>query len=92
MVFKFEISRDNSTYFEIDLFPDPQLEYNVDFYDSLDVNKIRLPFSSEMKLPMTDLNMGQSRFNYNPNTDTQDLFPKDNFFFKITIFGSSNVI
>ena len=91
MVFKLEISRDNSTYFEIDLFPDPQLEYNVDFYDSLDVNKIRLPFSSEMKLPMTDLNMGQSRFNYNPNTDTQDLFPKDNFFFQITILGSSNV-
>ena len=91
MVFKLEISRDNSTFFEVDLFPDPQLEYNVDFYDSLEPNKIRLPFSSSMKIPMTTLNMGTSRFAYNPLVDTQDLFPKDPFFFKITVFGSSNV-
>lgn len=91
MVLKLEISRDNSSFFDIDLFSDSELEYNVDFYDTLDVSKIRLPFSSDMKLPMTDLNMGTSRFNYNPNTDTQGLFPKDNFFFKITVFGSSNV-
>ena len=91
MVFKLEISRDNSTFFEVDLFPDPQLEYNVDFYDSLEPNKIRLPFSSSMKIPMTTLNMGTSRFAYNPLVDTQDLFPKDPFFFKITVFGSSEV-
>jgi hypothetical protein len=91
MVFKLEISRDNSSFFEVDLFPDPQLEYNVDFYDSLDPNKIRLPFSSSMKIPMTTLNMGTSRFAYNPLVDTKDLFPKDPFFFKIRIFGSSNV-
>ena len=91
MVFKLEISRDNSSFVPVDLFPDSDLEYNVDFYDTLDVSKIRLPFSSDMKLPMTDLNMSQSRFNYNPNTDTQDLFPKDNFFFNITVFGSSTV-
>ena len=91
MVFKLEISRDNSSFFEVDLFPDPQLEYNVDFYDSLEPNKIRLPFSSSMKIPMTTLNMGTSRFAYNPLVDTKDLFPKDPFFFKITVFGSSNV-
>jgi len=91
MVFKLEISRDNSTFFEVDLFPNPQLEYNVDFYDSLEPGKIRLPFSSSMKIPMTTLNMGASRFAYNPLVDTQDLFPKDPLFFKITVFGSSNV-
>lgn len=91
MVFKLEISRDNSTFFEVDLFPDPQLEYNVDFYDSLEPNKIRLPFSSSMKIPMTTLNMSTSRFAYNPLVDTQDLFPKNPFFFKITVFGSSEV-
>ena len=91
MVFKLEISRDNSSFFEVDLFPDPQLEYNVDFYDSLEPNKIRLPFSSSMKIPMTTLNMSASRFAYNPLVDTKDLFPKDPFFFKITVFGSSNV-
>lgn len=91
MVFKLEISRDNSSFFPVDLFPDPQLEYNVDFYDSLEPNKIRLPFSSSMKIPMTTLNMSASRFAYNPLVDTKDFFPKEPFFFKITIFGSSNV-
>ena len=87
MVLKLEISRDNISFFEVDLFPDSQLEYDVDFYDTLDVSNIRLPFSSDMKIPMTELNMSQSRFNYNPNTDLKDLFPKDNFYFKITIYG-----
>ncbi len=87
MVLKLEISRDNISFFEVDLFPDSQLEYDVDFYDTLDVSKISLPFSSDMKIPMTELNMSQSRFNYNPNTDLKDLFPKDNFYFKITIYG-----
>ena len=77
MVLKLEIRRDNTSFVELDLFPDSQLEYDVDFYDTLDVSKIRLPFSSDMKIPMTELNMSQSRFNYNPNTDLKDLFPKD---------------
>jgi hypothetical protein len=87
MVLKLEIRRDNTSFVELDLFPNSQLEYDVDFYDTLDVSKIRLPFSSDMKIPMTELNMSQSRFNYNPNTDLKDLFPKDNFYFKITIYG-----
>ena len=92
MILKLEIRRASASFVEVDLFADSELEYNVDFYDTLDVSKIRLPFSSDIKLPMTDLNMSQSRFNYNPNTNTQDLFPKDNFFFKITIAGSANTI
>ena len=91
MVFKLEIRRSNSSFLPVDLFPDPQLEYNVDFYDSLEPNKIRLPFSSSMKIPMTTLNMSASRFAYNPLVDTKDLFPKDPFFFRIRVFGSSNV-
>ncbi len=87
MILKLEIRRASASFVEVDLFADSELEYNVDFYDTLDVSKIRLPFSSDIKLPMTDLNMSQSRFNYNPNTDLKDLFPKEDFFFKITIYG-----
>ena len=36
--------------------------------------------------------MSTSRFGYNPLTDTKDLFPKDDFFFKITIHGSTDVV
>jgi len=89
MILKLEIRTETTAFVEVDLFPNSELEYNVDFYDTLDVSKIRLPFSSDIKLPMTDLNMSQSRFNYNPKTDTKDLFPKDDFYFKITVYGPS---
>lgn len=91
MIFKLEISTNNTNYYSVDLFPNQQLDYDVDFYDSLDVNQIKLPFSSSMKVPLTDLNKSANRFNYNPLTDTQDLFPKNDFYFKITVFGSTNV-
>lgn len=91
MIFKLEISRNNTNYYSVDLFPNQQLDYDVDFYDSLDVNQIKLPFSSSMKVPLTDLNKSANRFNYNPLTDTQDLYPKNDFYFKITVFGSTNV-
>ena len=51
MIFKLEISRNNVDYYEIDLFPNQQLNYDVDFYDSLDVDKIKLPFATDMKNP-----------------------------------------
>ena len=92
MVFKLEIRKNNTNFVEVDLFPDTELDYNVDFYDSLEPDKVRLPFSSTLKIPMTSLNMSASRFNYNPLTDTKDLFPKDDFFFKITIYGNTEVI
>lgn len=92
MVFKLEISTNNVNYYPVDLFPNQQLDYNVDFYDSLDINQIKLPFSSSMKIPLTTLNKSSTRFNYNPLTDTKDLFPKEPYYFKITIFRSTNVV
>ena len=92
MVFKLEISTDNSNFYSVDLFPNQQLDYDVDFYDTLEVNKIKLPFSSKMKIPLTALNKGASRFNYDPIVDLKADFPKDDFFFKITVFRSTNVV
>jgi hypothetical protein len=92
MIFKLEISRNNSTYYDIDLFSNQQLEYDVDFYDSLEVDKIRLPFSTELRLPLTDKNKQSVRFGYDPLVNNAVDFPKEDFFFKITVFGSSNVI
>ena len=92
MIFKLEISRNNSTYYDIDLFSNQQLEYDVDFYDSLEVDKIRLPFSTELRLPLTDKNKQSVRFGYDPLINNAVDFPKEDFFFKITVFGNSNVI
>jgi hypothetical protein len=58
MDFKLEISRDNATnsYEPVDLFPNQQLEYNVDFYDKIEIDKVRLPFSTDLRIPLTTLN------------------------------------
>ena len=92
MIFKLEISRDNSTYYEIDLFANQELEYDVDFYDSLEINKIKLPFSTELRIPLTDNNKQSVRFGYDPLVNNAPDFPKDDFFFKVTVFGGSNVV
>jgi hypothetical protein len=92
MVFKLEISRDNTNYYTLDLFPNQNLEYSLDFYDSIDIDKIKIPFFSDIKIPLTTNNKLSSRFNYDPLTDTQDGFPKENFFYRITIFASTNII
>ena len=46
MDFTLQISRDNTvnSYYNVDLFPDQQLDYDLDFYDSLEIDKVRLPF------------------------------------------------
>jgi hypothetical protein len=92
MDFKLEISRDNSTYYKVDLFPDSELNYDVDFYDNLEIDKIKLPFSSAIKIPLSDNNKLSTRFNYDPLTDPKSNYPKEDFYFKLTIFGSSNTI
>lgn len=92
MVFRLQISTDNVNFQSVDLFPNQELEYNVDFYDSLEVNQIKLPFSSSMRIPLTDLNKSSSRFNYDPFTSDQSLFPRDDFYFKITIFRSTDIV
>lgn len=90
MDFKLEISRDNTNYYQVDLFPDSELEYNVNFYDNLEIDKIKLPFSSNIKIPLTDTNKFSTRFDYNPLTDAKEDFPKEDFYFRLTVFGTSN--
>lgn len=92
MDFILEISTDNTNYFTVDLFPDPSLEYSLDFYDNLEIDKIKLPFSTTIKIPLTDTNKLSNRFGYNPLTDAGSAFPIDDYFFKITVFGSSQTV
>ena len=90
MNFKLEISNNNIDFFKVDLFPEQQLEYDLDFYDSLDVSKVKLPFYTTLRIPLTSINQASNRFNFDPlNSATID-FPKQDFYFRITIFGSSN--
>ena len=92
MDFKLEISTDNTTFYSVDLFPDSELEYSVDFYDNLDVDSVKLPFFTTLKIPLTDLNKTANRFGYDPFTSDKDDFPKGDYFFKLTTFGTTNTV
>lgn len=82
------LSTDNITFTEIDLFPNQVLNYDAEFYDDKDVTKVKLPFSTEISLPLTDGN--KSFFNYNPLLNNVSSFPRSDYFYKIFIDNSDN--
>lgn len=90
MDFRLEISRDNVNYYDVDLFPKQQLDYDLDFYDSLEIDKVKLPFYTNLRIPLTTNNKDSNRFDFDPLTSLTDDFPKDDFYFSITVFGSSS--
>ena len=92
MEFKLEISRTNlaNSYYDVDLFPEQQLEYDLDFYDSVEIDKVKLPFYTKLRIPLTTNNKASNRFDFDPITSPALEFPKQDFYFKITVFGSSS--
>ena len=90
MEFKLEISRDNVTYYDVDLFPEQKLDYDLDFYDSLEIDKVKLPFYTTLRIPLTTKNKSSNRFDFDPLTGSSADFPKDDFYFNITVFGSTS--
>ena len=89
MDFKLEISRDNAAYYPVDLFPKQQLEYDVDFYDSVEIDKVKLPFYTDLRIPLTDNNKSASVFNFEPFSDRGVDFPKDDFYFILEVYGTT---
>lgn len=85
MDFRLQISLDNLTYQDVDLFPQQQLGYDLDFYDSVDIDKIKLPFYTKLKVPLTDNNKASNRFNFDPYTSLAANFPRDSFYFKVSV-------
>ncbi len=92
MYFSLKISRDNSTFYELDLFPEQSLNYDIEFYDTINIDKIKLPFYTELKIPLTEGNQETNLFNFNPNLSPSSNFPLDDFYFKVEIEGTSNTI
>jgi hypothetical protein len=92
MEFKLQISRTNlaNSYYDVDLFPEQQLEYDLDFYDSVEIDKVKLPFYTKLRIPLTTNNKASNRFDFEPITSPAGDFPKDDFYFKITIYGNSS--
>ena len=90
MEFSLEISRDNVNYQPVDLFPEQQLDYDLDFYDSLEIDKIKLPFYTTLRIPLTSTNKASNRFNFDPATGLTQDYPKEDFYFKITVYSATS--
>lgn len=91
MEFKLEISRDNITYYDVELFPQQQLDYDLDFYDSVEIDKVKLPFYTKIKIPLTTVNKASNRFDFDPSTSLAIDFPKQDFYFKVSVYGQTTV-
>jgi len=90
MNFKLGLSSDNVTYSNIDLFPNQNLTYDAEFYDDKDISSVKIPFVTDITIPLTQNN--KQFFGYNPlSSDILD-FPTEEYFYKIQIENSSNTV
>lgn len=91
MDFILKISRDNVNFESLDLFPNQQLDYDVEFYDTIEIDKVKIPFFTDMRIPLTEKNKSANLLNFEPYTDRGADFPKDDFFFLLEIYGSQTI-
>lgn len=89
--FTLRISADGINYSTADLFPDQQLDYEIDFYDSLDIDSIKMPFYTDIKLPLTPINQSANIFSFAVATASGNDFPRNDFFFDLDIYGGSGL-
>ena len=90
--FVLKVSSDGVNYNNADLFPDQQLDFEIDFYDSLSIDSIKMPFFTDIKLPLTPNNQSSSVFNFNVSTSSGADFPRSDFFFELNIFGEAGAV
>lgn len=83
MNFKLSLSTDNVTFSEVDLFPKQNLTYDAEFYDDKDLDNVKIPFITDIKIPLTDSN--KSFFGYNPLSQNASNFPDVDYFYKIEV-------
>ena len=90
MNFKLSLSTNNVNFSEVDLFPNQDLNYDAEFYDDKDVQGVKIPFTTDIKIPLTDAN--KTFFGYDPASNNASLFPSSDYFYKIEIENASNTI
>lgn len=89
MDFTLKISRDNVTYYQLDLFPDQELYYDLEFFDEVEIDKVKIPFYTELRIPLTDRHKGATYFNFNPDSSIGGDFPKEDFYFQLDTYGAN---
>lgn len=87
MEFSLQISSDNVSYTELDLFENQQLDYNLDFFDGLDIDKVQIPFSTNIRIPTSSGNI--SALGYDPLSSVAADFPTAERYFILYIYGAT---
>ena len=87
MNYKLLLSTDNTSFTEIDLFPVHSLSYDAEFYDDKNVTDIKIPFYTDIKIPLTNGNI--QFLGYNPISNDASLYPKEDYYYKVVIYNSS---
>ena len=90
MDYKLNVKKKSSaTYSAVDLFPDTSLDFALDFYDANNIDKIKVPVSISVSLPMTDNNV--SIIDYDPSSSQYNNVPSTAFDFQLFI-GTTEVL
>jgi hypothetical protein len=73
-------------YSEVSLFPDTIINFGLDFYDVNNLDKIKVPVSVDLTLPMNDNNI--SVIKYDPTSTQYNTLPTEPFDFELYLNGS----
>ena len=90
MNFELSLSTNNTSYTDIDLFPNQTLQYDAEFYDDKDVSSVKIPFITEVKIPLTSSN--KSFFGYDPVSSNASAFPDSDYYYKIKVENQASTI
>ena len=69
--------KSDNTYSELDIFPDTVINFDLDFYDVDNIDKIKVPISINMDIPMTQNNI--DLIEYDPSSSTNNVVPFNAF-------------
>ena len=76
----------DTTFSEVDLFPDTIIDFDLDFYNVDNIDKIKVPISVALTLPLTDSNA--SSIDYDPRENILTTIPTNPFDFELLMNGS----
>jgi hypothetical protein len=80
------LSTDNSNFTELDLFPNQSLNYDAEFYDDKSVTDVKIPFYTDIKIPLTNAN--KQFFGYDPIQNNASSYPIGDFYYKVVVHNS----
>lgn len=87
MDYRLDVKKKSSANFsQADLFPDSIVSFDLDFFDSNNIDKIKVPVSINISLPMTDNNI--SIIDYDPQSTTYTTVPDSAFDFRLYLNNS----